>query len=417
MKIAVIGAGAVGTSTAYELALDGHEVTVYDRNASIAEGASFANGCLLAPSLTQALSHPQWPVGSMTALYRFFLSARIKTSASFNDIRWLCQWSASQSTSEFLARLGASHALMAASLSRLQAILQNTGIAFDRGAGQILLLSTETDAQAFAAKLSAIKELGVSSRTLSAEEARKIEPGLSPTAPLHSAVFFPMDEIGNCRQFSQLIKDAAIELGASFCMGKAVKSLRVNPAPTLTFADETPDAVFDKVVVCTGDDPGGFLAALNIKGRRAALQSYSVSLPIREPLNAPRCALFTAATRVLIARNGERIRVSGGLELGNGQGKNTETAIHQLYDTLQSHFPGAANFQQGAQIWRGSSLFTSDALPLVGPTPTAGIYVNMGHGNNGWGMANGAARLVADLVAQRDTVLDASPFNPMRFAS
>jgi len=415
MNIAVIGAGVVGTCTAYELALDGHRVTVYEKCASIAEGASFANGCLLSPSLTQALAHPRWPGGAMTVLHRFFQSARIKTRVSLSDLQWLCHWSQSLSSEDFLAKLAASHALLAASLGRLQAVVQQTGIAFDRGAGQMLLLSREIDALAVAPKMKALQELGVTLKTLSPEEARKLEPGLSANAPLHSAVWFPTDEIGNCRQFSQLLKDAAIELGASFCMGKTVSALRANPKPTLAFADASPDAVFDKVIVCTGDDASGFLATLQFKGRCAPLQSYSLSLPIREPLNAPRNALFDTASQVSIARNGGRIRVSGGLEIGNSHGKNTEKAVRQLYLTLQSRFPGAANFQQGAQIWRGSSLFSCDGLPLVGATPMAGVYLNVGHGNNGWGMASGAARMVADLIGSRDTAVDAAPFNPMRF--
>jgi D-amino-acid dehydrogenase len=45
----------------------------------------------------------------------------------------------------------------------------------------------------------------------------------------------------------------------------------------------------------------------------------------------------------------------------------------------------------------------------------AGVHLNVGHGNNGWGMACGSARLVSDLIAQKTTALDAAPFNPMRF--
>ena len=49
MKIAVIGAGIVGVTTAFELAVDGHEVTVFDRRSSVAEETSFANAGVIAP--------------------------------------------------------------------------------------------------------------------------------------------------------------------------------------------------------------------------------------------------------------------------------------------------------------------------------------------------------------------------------
>ena len=46
MKIAIVGAGIVGVSTAYELARDGHEVTVFEQRNAAAEEASFANAGL-----------------------------------------------------------------------------------------------------------------------------------------------------------------------------------------------------------------------------------------------------------------------------------------------------------------------------------------------------------------------------------
>ena len=51
MKIAIVGAGIVGVSTAYDLARDGHEVTVFEQRNAAAEEASFANAGLLSPHL------------------------------------------------------------------------------------------------------------------------------------------------------------------------------------------------------------------------------------------------------------------------------------------------------------------------------------------------------------------------------
>ena len=49
-KIAVIGAGITGMSSAYTLATKGYEVTVYDKNRYAAMETSFANGGQLSAS-------------------------------------------------------------------------------------------------------------------------------------------------------------------------------------------------------------------------------------------------------------------------------------------------------------------------------------------------------------------------------
>ena len=57
MKIAIVGAGIIGVTTAYELAHDGHEVTVLEQRSAAAEEASFANAGLLSPYLTIPCTH------------------------------------------------------------------------------------------------------------------------------------------------------------------------------------------------------------------------------------------------------------------------------------------------------------------------------------------------------------------------
>ena len=61
MKIAIVGAGIIGVTTAYELAADGHEVTVFERRGSVAEETSFANAGVIAPGAVTPWAAPGMP--------------------------------------------------------------------------------------------------------------------------------------------------------------------------------------------------------------------------------------------------------------------------------------------------------------------------------------------------------------------
>ena len=58
MRIAVIGAGIVGITSAFELVRDGHEVTVFERNSGVASETSFANAGVIAPGYVTPWASP-----------------------------------------------------------------------------------------------------------------------------------------------------------------------------------------------------------------------------------------------------------------------------------------------------------------------------------------------------------------------
>jgi D-amino-acid dehydrogenase len=229
-------------------------------------------------------------------------------------------------------------------------------------------------------------------------------------------VYFPNDEIGNCRQFAHVLKDKLQEGGAKLHFGTAVSAIS-HTAGIQVQTDNLGTATFDAVVVCTGTGTAA-LTGLGLKHLAlSTLWSHSVSAQIREPLNAPRSAVIDGHSRVSISRLGARIRVSGGARLGGAYRGSEAQTTRLLFHTLQSHFPGAADFSRSMQIWKGASVFSLDALPLVGAGAAPGIWLNLAHGHNGWSMACGAARILADQIAGREAEIDTSKLSPARFPS
>ena len=415
MKIAVIGAGIVGITSAYELARDGHQVSVYEQHAAIAEEASFANGGLQAPSLLHPLAHTPWPGGSWARRVTASNAIALTRTTTLRDLRWLLEWKNSPEQDLFLARFNVMHRLIRLSQYRQSAISNDEVLHFEQAQGQLVLVPTAAALQALQPQLDALKSAGMTCTTLDADQARAMEPGLDRHFAFHAALHAPQDSIGNCRQFAHLLKEKATERGVHFHFGERVVALAATPKPELKLMHSATAQSFDHILVCTGTGD----TLLGLGKERLPLTpvvSCSVSVPVRESLNAPRGAVLDFGSGISMARIGTRIRVSGGAELGNTAVTARKKTSHQLFQTLQASFPGAASFQHGTQIWSSRSAFTPDALPLLGASLTPGIWLNLGHGYNGWGVACGCARLIADQISQCATVeWDRNALSPTRF--
>jgi len=416
MKIAVVGAGIIGVTTAYELTLDGHEVTVFEKNTSVAELASFATGGSMAASLTQAFSHTVWPKSS--SLMRLIgNAAALPFHGLFNAATagWLLAWSKAQTAEQFQTDFCANASLLSDSIARLGDICHKEKIEFEQSSGQLVLLHSEAESKTNTVKLAALKELGITHSMLNTEEIAKAEPSLHQSNDMQSAVYFPGDVVGNCRQFAQMLKDRAVEAGATFVFNSAVTSVKHGPQIELGVAGTQATSQFDGVVFCTGGAWTELTAFLKVKVPLIEAYGYTLSAQMHEPLNGPRSAVFDTPSQIGISRIGSRIRASGRAYIGRPNARGAKKAQEQLYRAIQNHFPGAATLSHGTQFWSGGTLITVDAMPVIGETELQGVYLNIGHGFNGWGMACGSARLLAESVGKTAQAKRESVFSPRRF--
>lgn len=406
MKIAVIGAGIVGITTAYELACDGHEVTVLEKTGAAAESASFANAGLVASSGMHPLSMPAWPATSTLHFFRSLGQVAWKRNLSSHDLRWLWNWGHAGKFDTFLARRDCFQQLHAYSQERLHQIAATEQLEYERSLGQLLLIHSEAAHTTIHPRLAALKEAGVVFQEIQPVDAKKIEPALHTAETLHSVVHFPNDEVGNCRQYALLLKNAATKMGVRFAFNTAVTLIETTPTLAVWIQGEPTARAFDSIVVCTGGPSHPVLAPLKIRLPIATVSGYSLSAPIREPLNAPRSAVTDMQSGITITRLGNRIRVSGGAELGGNPATQDPKVVQSLYKAMQNHFPGAAHYPSGTQIWKGSRNVTSDGLPMIGASEIPGVWINLGHGQNGWGLSSGAARILADLILKKSPAID-----------
>lgn len=434
MRVAVIGAGLAGVTTAYELSLDGHEVSVYERRGGIAAEGSFAPASVCAVGLWLAHAAVGSPIGTERAVgspaaaaqwpwrWRQWRLGKQPAQAA----RWRCMGE--------LSRLGQDRRRVSDAAHQLD---------YEHHRGVLALFKHARHAQQAQTLLATEAAGGLPVQWLSADQARAVEPGLSPSLPLEGALHWPQGETANGRQFAHALKTEAQRMGARFqfqqevtalvsgaaagggievqataCRDLGDSSLASSATGATTVPDEGPQS-FDAVVVCTASGASALLATRGLRLPFNPGYTHSVTAPLRaanDPGDAfgPSGAVLDPAARVAICHMGERLRVAGGAGWGAVPARPQEAALAKLYRALDDGFPGAARTAR-PQVWVGRQTSFVDGLPALGPCGVAErIWLNLGHGSNRWAWTGATARLLADQIAGRGAELDLAPLAPAR---
>ena len=423
MKVAVVGAGVIGTTTAFELTRDGHEVTVFERRSTVAEEASFASGALVAAGWTAPWGRPERSLRMPWATRPGGLKlARLPRGGEW---RWIWRWLQAGQGPHQADRHRQIHQWVQYSQQRLLAITEERDLDHDRSQGMLVLWRQAREAEQAQPALQQMKELGIPCRELSADQARALEPALNPETPLHGAIELGGEAAANCREFALSIRVEAQQLGCRFVFSTTVDAVEtLGPAAGVNLrlsssanAGTSDVQRFDAVVVCAGVQSTGLLRPLGLRLPLQPVYSHSLSAAVREPLDAPMSAVLDAGHGISIARLGQRIRVAGGSEFGATPGQPSKATLKQLYAVLSDWFPGSVRLggpRGSVQEWQGAQATLPDGLPLVGATRFPAVWVNLGHGSAGWAMACGTARALADQLASRSPDIDVSGSSPQR---
>jgi D-amino-acid dehydrogenase len=434
MRVAVIGAGVIGVTTAYELGADGHDVTVFERRGTVAAESSFANAGLVAPGYVAPWAAPGMPGKVISHLLSAHAPVRVGGRLDVTTLGWLWRWWRACKPETYRANRARMHRLAYFSRERLHELTARLHLDFERAQGFLVLLRSASDLALAEPGIRALAELGAAPQVLDAAACRVIEPGLSTETALHAGVYSKDDEVGNCREFTHLLRKEAARGGVRFRFQAQVERIVSGARPGLVIVrtpgdprdeaaaisrasasdwpatDSDDDVVgelsFDAIVVCAALGSSRLLRPLGIRLPLLAVYGYSVTAPLRHDDRhlhfEPRAALMDERYKVAISRLGNRVRVAGSAEVGGRPDHQNEAAQKTLDKVLDDWFPGVTNRSQ-AQRWKGARPMLPDGPPVLGPSGAEGVWLNVGHGGSGWALACGSARLVADSVAGRKT--------------
>jgi D-amino-acid dehydrogenase len=412
MKVVVLGAGVIGTATAWYLVQQGHEVTVIDRREGAGLETSFANGGQISVSHAEPWANPDAPLKILQWLRRddspLLFRLRMDPAQWLWGLRFLYECRPSRTR----ANIAQIVKLSLYSRAALQELRAETGIEYDALTRGILHYYTDRgEFDRAAASAPIMNELGLDLAVKTVDEAVAIEPALGRARDsIVGATYTPTDESGDAHKFTQELARRASARGARFLYNRTIQAAGTEGKRVTGIVvkhGEGKDTMIsaDAYVVALGSYSPLLTGPIGLYLPIYPAKGYSASVPIADPALAPTVSLIDDGAKIVFSRLGERLRIAGTAELSGYSTDLNPVRCEALIRRAREIFPGAGAYDR-ATFWAGLRPSTPSNVPLVGRTRYSNLFLNTGHGTLGWTMACGSGRALADIISGNQPEVD-----------
>jgi D-amino-acid dehydrogenase len=430
MKIAVIGAGLIGLTSALTLTEAGHEVWVLDRAASPANGASGQNGAQLSYAYVAPLANPDTLKALPTLLFSPSSPLKLKLSLDPAVISWFLQFAractarTARSTTQDLYELAhLSQSGIHTFLHRLPlAERESTGHARN---GKLVLYHSAEKMRSARAQLGLMNSLGANQELLDRSQCIAREPALAQTKTnFVGGVFTPGEEVIDGLSLCHALLAQLHQTGrCHFLWNTTVHQFEMTGSAPVrrihALNHSNGQLAADLFVLANGSDCAGLGSQWGLNLPVQPMRGFSIHVP-QHCLGAwPSISITESSLHTVFAPlrlpSGAGLRVAGMAELVGPVLAVDPKKIATLKQSVEQVFglDRAAIELADIHPWVGLRPVTPTALPLIGrAAKVENGFVNVGQGALGLTLAFGSAQLLAAAIENKAPPIRSKPYMP-----
>jgi D-amino-acid dehydrogenase len=400
-RIAIIGAGITGVTTAHALAQRGHHVTVFERHRYAAMETSFANGGQLSASNAEVWNSAATVLKGLRWMLRRDAPLLLNPMPTWHKYSWMGEFL--RQIPHYRANTVETVRLAIAAREHLFSIAEREGIDFDLERRGILhIYKTQKDFDAASKVNALLREGGLDRNPVTAAELQRIEPTLH--GDFFGGFFTPSDSTGDIHKFTRGLANACVRHGVEFHYDAEITAIE-QPAEgrfsmTVNLEGESQRFAFERIVVCAGVKSRDFAAMLGDHVNIYPVKGYSITVCLDDEVSqkgAPWVSLLDDSAKIVTSRLGvDRFRVAGTAEINGFNRDIRSDRIAPLVDWTRRYFPEVSTSK--VIPWAGLRPMLPSMLPKVGRGKRRGVFYNTGHGHLGWTLSAATAQAVAGVV-------------------
>lgn len=410
--VIIIGGGPVGLSCAYYLLKSGRKVTLLDAK-EIGKGSGAGNAGHIVPSHIIPLAAP----GVVTSAIKWMLDPAhspfgMKISLNPTYLAWLLKFvlacteaNVGRGTKPLndIGQLSAKNFAQMIAEEKFNCSYQEKGLLF--------LYKTEEAFKGGKHEGEFMQKHGIPVSMYDKSQIHKIEP--AALDDVIGGVHFTGDSHLDPAVFLKLLSDRVRALGAEMFENTPVTGFesaegKVRVVKTASGAFEA-----EHVILAAGAFTPSVARDLRLNIPIQSARGYSLTMSAT--IQMPSHALILGERRVAVSPMGNILRFTGRLEVGNNSLTPNPVWIRRIENSAREYLRLDEKLEV-KETWAGLRPTTPDGMPIIGRSPYhSNLILASGHAMLGLSLGPGTGQVVAELVNDRNTALDLSPFKLERF--
>lgn len=408
-KVAVIGAGIAGTTTAYALLKKGYKVTIIDSRRYPAMATSYANGGQLSASNAETWNTPKNVMNGIKWMFKPDAPLLFNPSPEIQKYKWMMGFLWATLKGEHKKNTLETIDMAKKARETYFKIAEDEGIEFELlKKGILRFYDSEKEFKLDQAKKSWLDQEGMEWDTLTTEEVKELEPAFKNNAnyeKIVGGIYTKSDASGDIHKFCTNLERVLVEkYSANLQLSTTVEYISRQKGElvlTMRKENEIMNDSFDNVVICAGVGTQSFASRLGDKMNIYPVKGYSITIDLKDELSkncAPSVSLIDQPVKIVASRLGDRFRVAGTAELAGINTDIRQNRIRPLLDWVEKYFPNVST--ETYTPWAGLRPMTPNMMPITSESRIKGVFYHAGHGHLGWTLsAETANQVVAKIEA------------------
>ncbi len=410
-NVVVIGGGIIGLSTAYYLQKEGHQVVVIDKS-DFKSGASYVNAGYITPSHFISLAAPgmitkgiKWMFNSSSPFY-------VKPRLDLDFLKWTLAFKRSATVAKVEKAIPVIKDINIFSRDLYEEIKLTNDFNFHYERKGLLMCyqSDKVGEEEWKIGQRGIEE-GLGVQNLSKKEVDQLEP----TANLNvkGAIYFDSDAHMTPTDFMPQMVAFLESKGVTIYSKEEVKDIETNNKSITKIITDKREIEADEVVLAAGSWSPLLTKKLGIAIPVQAGKGYRINVNRNTGITIP--AILCEAKVAVTPMDGFT-RFAGTMEVGGINHDINPVRVNAIANAAKSFYNNLEiSSEEKAGVECGLRPCSPDGLPYIGKSSKcANLTIATGHAMMGWSLGPATGKLVSELISDKKTTLDLSPFHPDR---